>query len=151
MDHSKYQEEIRSLQEENMRLRAIGMIDWQTKMVSWVKTRLGSSAMDTHERGMRFLEESLELVQAVGITEEEIEKVRQYVFSKPIGRVVQEIGGVVTTLLTLAQSQDVDMNIAGLMEIDRIHALPPEKFRKRQNLNASLGIGAQINTLEEKR
>lgn len=123
----------------------IGMVDWQPKMVEWVRTRLGYDAMDPHERAMRFLEESLELAQAVGITEDEIDKMRLHVYAKDVGRVGQEIGGVVTTLLTLAQSQDVDMNVAGLMEIDRIHALPPEKFRKRQELNASLGIGALPN------
>jgi hypothetical protein len=98
---------------------------------------------------MRFLEEALELLQVAGITEDEIDKLRLHVFSKQPGRAVQEIGGVVTTLLTLAQSQGVDMNTAGLVEIDRIHALPPEKFQKRQELNAALGIGAPIE--EEKR
>ena len=97
--------------------------NWQPKMVNWVRTRLGSAAMDPHERAMRFLEEALELLQVAGITEDEIDKLRLHVFSKQPGRAVQEIGGVVTTLLTLAQSQGVDMNTAGLVEIDRSHRI----------------------------
>jgi hypothetical protein len=34
------------------------------------------------------------------------------------------------------------MTIAALMEIDRIHALPAEKFRRRQKQNVKDGIGA---------
>lgn len=119
----------------------IVMVDWQPKMVKWVRTRLGYEAMDPHERGMRFGEESFELLQAIGLTKEELIKLMDHVYSKEPGRVGQEIGGCVTTLLPLAESQNVDMNIAALMEIDRIHSLPPEKFQRRQELNVSLGIG----------
>jgi len=121
------------------------MYSWQPKMVLWVRSRLGDDAMFPHERGMRFLEEALELAQAVGLTEVEIDKVKAHVYAKSVGRVEQEIGGVVSTLLTLAQAHGVSMNEAALAEIDRIHKLPKEKFRKRQELNAELGIGAPIS------
>jgi len=111
-------------------------------MVEWVETRLGKKAMDPHERALRFVEEALELAQAVGLTEPDIDRLRHLVFRKPLGHVGQEIGGVVTTLLTLSESWNTEMTIAALMEIDRIHELPMEKFRKRQKQNVKDGIGA---------
>jgi NTP pyrophosphatase (non-canonical NTP hydrolase) len=68
---------------------------------------------------MRFLEEALELAQAVGLTEAEIDKVKTHVYAKSVGRVEQEIGGVVSTLLTLAQAHGVSMNEAALAELKR--------------------------------
>lgn len=117
------------------------MTTWQPMMVGWVKSRLGESAMEPRERDLRFGEESIELLQAVGLSALDILRLLVHVYGKKPGRVGQEIGGVVTTLLTLAQSHDADMNICALMEIDRIHALPPEKFQNRQRKNAEGGIG----------
>ncbi len=53
---------------------------------------------------------------------------------------------MVTTLLTLAESQENEMNICALMEIERIHSLPPDKFQRRQELNATLGIGKALES-----
>jgi NTP pyrophosphatase (non-canonical NTP hydrolase) len=114
----------------------------QAKMGEWVRSRLGDNAMRAHERGMRFLEESLELAQAVGVGEVSVMNLTRFVFSRDKGVVAQEIGGVGTTLLALSESQGIPMMEAIQAEIDRIYSLPMEKFRKRQQLNAEAGIGA---------
>lgn len=127
---------------------SVDMFDWQKKVVRWVTSRLGDAAMDPHERGMRFGEEAVELLHAVGITEDEVVKLVYHVYKKPVGEIYQEIGGAVTTLLALSDSQNIDMNMATLKEIDRIYVLPPERFQKRQALNAELGIGKPAVTHE---
>ncbi len=118
---------------------------WQKKMVLWVESRLGINAMDPHERTLRFAEESIELMQACGLQTPEVARICSHVFSRPCGVVDQEIGGVISTLLTLSDAHNCNMLDAAEKEITRIHTLPPEKFQKRQELNVALGIGNPIN------
>jgi NTP pyrophosphatase (non-canonical NTP hydrolase) len=100
--------------------------------------------MGPHERGMRFLEEALELAQAVGVNLLEVERLTDSVYAKPKGQVAQEIGGVGTTLLALAESQNLSAYSCIMAEIERIHLMPIEKFRKRQELNAARGLGKSL-------
>lgn len=116
----------------------------QTRIAEWVRSRLGDDAMSPQERGTRLLEEALELAQAVGVTSETALRLHGHVFSKEQGQIKQEIGGVMVTLLALAEGTGNDAYGCGLMELERIESLPPEKFKKRQDLNASLGIGAPV-------
>src|SRR6185312_5264384 len=59
-------------------------------------------SLTPEQRSFRFLEEALELAQAVGTTREEALKLVDYVYSRPIGQVGQEIGGVMVTLAGVA-------------------------------------------------
>lgn len=59
---------------------------------------------DRRERGHRFLEESLELVQALGGTREEALQLVDYVFGRPVGEPRQEVGGVMVTLAALCNA-----------------------------------------------
>ncbi len=120
----------------------------QFQIRKWVESRLGRTAMDSHERAMRFLEESLELAQAVGVDELEARRLLNSVWVKPKGVVEQEVGGVGTTLLGLCASLDLDMLAAFDKEIERIDNLPAEKFRIRQEENARVGIGAPCGDRE---
>lgn len=90
---------------------------------------------------MRFLEESLELIQAIGLTKSDVFSVLAHVYSKPEGEVSQDIGGVGVTLLALSESTGISFDWALEREITRIHALSPKKFRDRQDVNVKLGIG----------
>lgn len=113
----------------------------QAQIRKWVETRLGADAMDLHERGMRFLEEAMELAQAVGVSSASAMKIGAVVYNKPRGVAAQEVGGVGVTLLALCAASDIDMMASIDMETERIFNLPAEKFRKRQVQNAAYGIG----------
>lgn len=78
--------------------------DTQKRIARWVETRLGRKAMVPHERAMRFLEEALELAQALEVTQEEVQLLFQHVYAKGAGELKQEVGGVGTTLLALCES-----------------------------------------------
>ncbi|RWB09304.1 MAG: hypothetical protein EOQ39_18950 [Mesorhizobium sp.] len=60
-------------------------------------------------RVYRFLEEALELAQAMEVSKEDAAKLVDYVFGRPVGDVKQEMGGVVFTLVGVANA--LGMNI----------------------------------------
>lgn len=136
----------------NEREKESGSVLWQqTQVAQWVKSRLGEEQLfDPHERCLRLLEETLELAQVVGIGLLEIHRLIPWVYRKPPGQLEQEAAGVGTTLLAFAAACDFDLLRAIDAEILRIYSLPPEKFVKRQKLNADSGIGKQIGDEAEK-
>jgi len=88
-------------------------------------------AADTVERNHRFLEEALELVQALGCTASEAHQLVDYVFGRPIGNSHQETGGVLVTLAALCTAAAVDMTQAGEDELQRV-GTKIEAIREKQ-------------------
>jgi hypothetical protein len=72
------------------------------------------------EYAFRFLEEAIELAQAMGLTVEEVVKQADVVYSKAPGNLSQEIAGTVVTLLALSSSQNVSVSDVTLRELARI-------------------------------
>lgn len=117
-------------------------VDIQKRCRRWVETRLGMAAMEPHERAMRMLEEACELAQSLGVNREEAQKLLHVVYSKPPGDVRQELGGAALTLLACADACGELLGECAKREMERVESLPPDKFRKRQLVNAADGIGA---------
>ena len=93
---------------------------FQSSVDRWLIACFGLEiARDKTERNHRFLEESLELVQSAGCTKEEALQLVDYVYSRDIGEISQEVGGVMNTLAALCIAQEVDMLEAGEIEIER--------------------------------
>ena len=78
------------------------------------------TSRDIVERNHRFLEESLELVQALGATEQEVLQLVEYVFNRPAGNAQQEVGGVMVTLAALCLAAGFDMDDSAEAELTRI-------------------------------
>jgi hypothetical protein len=92
-----------------------------------------AAATDLKERAARFLEEALELAQAAGLTEANVEILAGYVFNRPTGELPQEIGGTYLTLASLAQAAGVDMEDRGWAELTRVQRPEIiEKVRRKQ-------------------
>ena len=111
---------------------------FQSNVNAWVLACFGPViAQDTRERNHRFLEESLELVQACDCTREEAHKLVDYVFSRSRGDKEQETGGVLVTLAALCNAQRIDMADAGLIELvrvwDKIDAIREKQARKQKD------------------
>ena len=95
----------------------------QKETADWVVKTFGeASSNDTVERPLRFLEESLELVQSMGLTKEEALNVVNYVYDRPVGETFQEIGGVLLTLSALASAVKVSLGDAWTIELIRAKA-----------------------------
>jgi hypothetical protein len=87
----------------------------------WMRDTFGEViAGDKVERNHRFLEESLELVQAAGCTKGEALELVEYVYARPVGELWQEVGGVMVTLAALCLANDVNLDVAAETELRRI-------------------------------
>ncbi len=107
-------------------------MNFQNRVDRWLLVCFGSTiARDKVERNHRFLEEALELVQACDCTKEEALQLVDYVYGRDKGEMAQEVGGVMNTLAALCLSQDIDMEDAGHIEMDRCWT-KVDKIRAKQ-------------------
>jgi hypothetical protein len=96
-------------------------INFQNRVDNWLHACFGEQiARDKTERNHRFLEEALELTQALGCTKSEAHQLVDYVFGRPVGEHTQECGGVMVTLAALCLANMMDMNTCGETELKRI-------------------------------
>lgn len=94
---------------------------FQGEVGKWALRTFGVKvASDNAQRNHRFLEEALELVQVAGCTAEEAHMLVDYVYSRPVGELEQEVGGVMVTLSALCFMRGVDMMRCGERELERI-------------------------------
>lgn len=105
---------------------------FQGRVKPWMMACFGEEiSNDRMERNHRFLEESIELVQACGCTQSEAHQLVDYVFGRDQGDINQEVGGVMVTLAALCLANGYDMHAAGETELIRIWSLV-EKIRAKQ-------------------
>ena len=94
---------------------------FQQRVMEWMLECFGEAiSADHRERNYRFLEESLELVQACGCSREDAHRLVDYVYGRPDGERLAEAGGVMITLATLCQAHGFSMHDAGERELERI-------------------------------
>lgn len=107
---------------------------FQARVAEWMMVCFNAEiAADKPTRNFRFLEEAVELVQACGMTKDEVLKLVDYVYGRPDGEPFQEVGGVLVTLATLCSAQGVNMDSAGDTELERIWSPEiMEKIRAKQ-------------------
>jgi hypothetical protein len=105
---------------------------FQIRVRPWLLKCLGLKTLnDKKERNHRFLEESLELVQACGCSSSEAHQLVDYVFNRDVGEKHQEVGGVMTTLAALCISNNLNMHKCGETELTRIWTCI-DKIRAKQ-------------------
>lgn len=105
---------------------------FQGRVQPWMTACFGPEISgDKAERNHRFLEESLELVQACGATASEAHQLVNYVYGRPVGEKAQEVGGVMVTLAALCLAQGLDMHASGETELARIWT-KVEQIRAKQ-------------------
>lgn len=94
---------------------------FQQRVQPWLIECFGPEiASRPDERNHRFLEESLELVQACGCTKEDAHQLVEYVFGRPVGEPAQEVGGTMFTLAALCVANGLDMHREGDIELSRV-------------------------------
>src|SRR3954471_13386993 len=94
---------------------------FQQRVLEWMMACFSMEiCRDRTERNHRFLEEALELVQALGCTRAEAHQLVDYTFDRPAGEPAQELGGVMVTLAALCFPNNLDMFAAGETELVRV-------------------------------
>lgn len=112
------------------------MLEFQVRVRRWLKVCLGLQvADDVGERSCRFMEEALELFQAMGGSREDAQRLVDYVFSRPVGEPKQEVGGVTVTLAALCSASGINMEAAAWEELERVNR--PEVMDKVRAKQAS--------------
>ena len=104
----------------------------QSRVKPWLEDCFGHEiATDKKERNHRFIEEAIELVQSTGCSKEDVCKLVEYVYNRPVGEPKQEVGGVMITLAALCLANDMNMHTEAETELMRIW-LNKEKIRQKQ-------------------
>lgn len=107
-------------------------VAFQQRVAPWMDACFGPEISgDRLERGDRFLEEALELLQSGNYPRERIAALTDYVFDRPQGEINQEVGGVMVTLAAYCLAFGLDMHAAGETELARIWT-KVEKIRAKQ-------------------
>lgn len=105
---------------------------YQARVKPWLDACFGPEiAGNKTERNHRFLEEALELVQSGGCTISEAYQLVEYVYSRPVGEMGQEVGGVMNTLAAFCLAYGRDMHKDGETELARVWTMV-EKIRAKQ-------------------
>lgn len=105
---------------------------FQKRVASWLIDCFGSEVgLSKDERTHRFLEEALELAQAGGCSRTDASVLVDYVFSRPVGDISAEVGGVLVTLAGVAEAHGLDMDDAGETELVRNQRRTPAIREKR--------------------
>lgn len=93
---------------------------YQQRVNTWMDECFRTDVVHSpQERNMRFLEEALELVQALGLSREEAHHLVDYAFDREKGEATQEVGGVLVCLAALCNTADIEMTMAAEQELTR--------------------------------
>jgi hypothetical protein len=107
---------------------------------------------DTPTRVFRFVEEALELAQALDCTKDEAHQLVEYVFNRPVGEPCQEVGGTMFTLMALCWRVGIDAEAETWRELRR--CWQPEvmaKIRAKQASKVNRAVPGTDGTLVPRR
>lgn len=107
---------------------------FQARVSPWMQECFGPVvSADRVERGDRFLEEVLELLQSGDYSPERVAALVAYTYGRPKGEPGQEVGGVMVTLAAYCLAHGLDMHQAGETELARINVPATiAKIREKQ-------------------
>lgn len=115
----------------------------QQRVAVWMQECFGAEiTADRVERADRFIEEALELAQATGWTADRGHALVDYVFSRPVGEIGQEVGGVMVTLAALCNVFEIAIDAEAKREVDRI--TQPEIVLKIRAKQAAKPTGSAL-------
>lgn len=110
----------------------------------WCAAAFGAShASSLPQRGVRLLEEAIELAQACGVPEDMAAKLVAFVYSRPVGEIGQELGGVGLTTLALAHAAGLSADAAEKAELERVLSKPLAHFHARNEAKNAAGFDAE--------
>lgn len=118
------------------------LLSFDVRVAEWCVNTFGEDvAFNKNERNYRFLEESLELVQCLGLTVDEAHELVDYVFDRPWGQPYQEVGGVMVTLGALCAANDLNSVDCGENELIRCKINAVEILNKQKTKVCSIMKG----------
>lgn len=106
----------------------------QQWVAEWCRETFGDESLkDVPERVLRFVEEAVELAQATGVPLGSLDKLLDYVYSRPAGEPSQELAQCQVTLFAAAEAVGSDLGEVTATEMHRIRdPKVVERCRRRQ-------------------
>lgn len=115
-------------------------IDRPSRFLLWAQETFGDIALDPRERVLRFLEEAVELAQAMHVSMDTTDAVVARVYRREPGEPPKEIGQALATLELLAKAMKVDADAEATKEFIRVQSIPKEEWARRHGAKVALGI-----------
>lgn len=115
-------------------------IDRPARWLQWARETFGEIALDPHERALRFVEEAVELVHAIGLDANDVSAIIARVYERPAGNVPREVGQCLACFETLALVLGVDADHQATGELARVKAVPQPEWAIRHGAKVALGI-----------
>jgi len=118
----------------------------QVQVQNWGRAAFGDAHVTSvPQRCLRLIEEAIEACQAGGLERGQLHRLVDYIYSRPVGELHQEIGGIGVTLLALAAAASLSADAEEVREIARILSKPTEHFMARNQAKNDAGF----NVVEE--
>lgn len=114
-------------------------LDRQQKVLAWALENFGPVALNRDERAARLVEEAIEVAQAEGLSLEVLQRIAERVYSRPAGKLAQEIGGLAITLDALAENCGLSVDQSANDELERILALPKDWWTRKHAEKVAAG------------
>lgn len=113
----------------------------QAKIFAWTQQAFTvGQATSLPQRGLRLLEEAIEAFQSAGGDAAMAHKLVDYVFSRPVGELGQELGGIGVCILALAAAAGLSADEEEQREVERVLAKPIEEFKRRNAAKSAAGF-----------
>lgn len=116
------------------------MISPQKIAFHWALQTYGSAVHGVRYQAFRFIEEALELVQAMGLTKEDVSRTVEYVFARRRGDAYEEFGDVRLTLDIMAESLHISSDDAYENCLLRVAGLDILKARAKDQAKIAAGL-----------
>lgn len=125
--------------------------EWLTKQVvlrNFIEIALGKGNLTKRVRALRAQEEQIELSQAMGLDAATVHALVDHVYSRPVGRIEQEIGGVMVTIAVLCDSLGFSMNLCYETEGIRLLRMDTDELRRKNKVKEDAGFSNQPPALK---
>lgn len=126
------------------------MQKFQSRVDAWMMKIFGIDIRNNKkERVHRFLEEAMELAQSLDYTKEEAQTMLDYVWNRPPGDPVQEVGGTMHCLAALCNTTGISIADASEQVIEYCEEHGERIAEKHRNKPDSIAIKNTTNGEEK--
>jgi NTP pyrophosphatase (non-canonical NTP hydrolase) len=109
------------------------------RVLQWAVDSFGEIARNRDERAARLAEEAMEVAQAEGVPLETLKRIADRIYSRPMGELGQEVGGLGITLYALAANCGLDLFDEIEREWKRVLSKPRDWWRRKHAEKVAAG------------
>jgi NTP pyrophosphatase (non-canonical NTP hydrolase) len=112
----------------------------QMVVFKWAARVFGACTLSPMERALRILEEAIEVAQAAGVSEDTTRRMADRVYSRSMGVLRDEVGGLLVTALAMCEVLGVDGDELERDEMERVLSLPESFVREKHDAKVRQGL-----------